>query len=86
MLSSKLSDQQDLEHFISDKTDRQIAVAGLTIIDSHVRECTDRWGKIYRMFKFIGLSIGALVAERIATDLHIPSDFVSKFFSWIIGA
>jgi len=84
MLSPQLSDQQDLEHFISDKTDRQIAVAGLTIIDSHVRECTERWGKIYRMFKFIGLMMGALILERIATDLHIPLDYMNKLISGII--
>lgn len=80
MLSMPLADQQALNEFIKDKTDREIGVVALTIIDQHVRECSERWNHIMLVLKWIGSALGLLVLERLANDVPTIKPLLAHFF------
>lgn len=70
MLSVPLADQQAIAEYIKDKTDREVGVAALTIIDQHVKECAERWDRVILVGKWLGSGIGLLVLDRLVTDVH----------------
>jgi hypothetical protein len=86
MLSSQLEDQLNIDEFVKGKTDREVGVMGLVLINSHIKECADRWGKVYRGMHYLGVGIFVIICDRIASEL--PSK-VGVFFhdisSHIIG-
>lgn len=83
-LSAKLEDQQSLQRFIHGKTDRQIAVASLTIIDEHVRECSERWNRIAKYMRICGGCLLLLVMDRLFVETPIASG-VHKLLAWAFG-
>jgi hypothetical protein len=83
MLSVELSDQQSLRDFVKDKTDREVGLAALTIIDTHLKECAERQDHVMKILKWIGSAVGCLILERVANDVHWQ--FLKPLIGAIIG-
>ena len=80
MLSEQLKEHQSVEQFVKDKTDRQIAIMGLTIIDQHIKECADRWSRVVKLITYVGVGVGMIITERVANDIHW--NFLGEFIKY----
>jgi uncharacterized protein with HEPN domain len=86
MLSERLTDQQELDQFVHDKTDRQVALTGLFMINDHVKECSERWRKIYSAIRLMGLGVSLILVDRVASEMpHQVTDIVHTLCSHLLG-
>ena len=86
MLSTQLEDQIQIDDFVKDKTDREIAMAGLYFFNSHVKECSDRWNKVYRTLKWVGVGVFLIFGDRVANEMpHRIGDLFHDFLSKTLG-
>jgi len=67
----QLADQKEIDDFINGKTDREIAISGLTLVSAHTKECAERWGMVVTFAKWIVSLIGFLVAIELAKLVHV---------------
>lgn len=70
-MSDSIRNRNDVEEFIKGKSDRDVAVTSLILIDEHLLECSQRWLRVYRILIAVAGGIGMLVASKIVEMFQI---------------
>lgn len=77
--SSSIEDDLQIAQFCQGKSDREIAVYGLSVTNAHVKECAARWNKIMTLLGAIGVCVLTEVLLKIGETFNIiPVGHLSK--------
>lgn len=76
----QLSDQKEIDDFIEGKSDREVAVASLTMIDRHEKVCAERWAVLQQFGKWILSFFGLLIFIELAKLLKIDPSVIANIF------
>lgn len=61
-----------LEKALNKMSAKQLAMMAYKVSQAHIKSCQDSSDRVYKILKWIGGFVGALVLEKVGEVLHLP--------------